>query len=63
MLLKSSEAAERLNISKTTLHRYVKAGRLSCVRFAANSVYFTEQQLSEFIEQYRKRYQPRRIQD
>ncbi len=57
-LLKSSEAAAKLGISKTTIHRLVKAGKLECVRLAANSVYFTEQQLDEFIDRHRKRYSP-----
>jgi len=59
-LLKSTEAADHLGISKTTLHRMVKSGKLECVRFATNSIYFTEQQLNEFIERHRKQYQPRK---
>jgi excisionase family DNA binding protein len=60
LLLKSTEAADRLGISRTTLHRLVKAGKLECVRFAVNSIYFTDQQLNEFIERHRKQYQPRK---
>ena len=61
ILFKSSEAAERLGISKTTIHRMVKAGKLECVQLAANSVYFTQQQLDEFIERHKKRLTPRQI--
>ncbi|MCB9368885.1 MAG: helix-turn-helix domain-containing protein [Calditrichaeota bacterium] len=58
VLLKSPEAAAILGISTTTLHRYVKAGKIECVRFAGNSVYFTQQQLDEFVDRHRKRYSP-----
>ena len=61
VLLKSSEAAERLGISKTTIHRLVKAGKMECVQLAKNSVYFTDQQLDEFIERHKKRLAPRQI--
>ncbi len=60
-LLRSSEAAERLGISKTTIHRLVKAGKMECVQLAKNSVYFTDQQLDEFIERHKKRLTPRQI--
>jgi predicted site-specific integrase-resolvase len=59
-LAKSIDAATILGISTTTLHRYVKAGKIECVRFAKNSVYFTQQQLDEFIDRHRKRYTPNR---
>ncbi|MBK8127351.1 MAG: helix-turn-helix domain-containing protein [bacterium] len=44
LLLTSSEAAAKLGISKTTIHRLVKAGKLECIKLAKNSVYFTQQQ-------------------
>lgn len=57
-LIKSSDAAAKLGISKTTIHRLVKAGKLECVQLAANSIYFTQQQLDEFVDRHRKRYSP-----
>jgi hypothetical protein len=61
LLPKSTEAADRLCINRTILHSMVKSRKLECVRFAANSIYFTEQQLNEFIERHRKQYQPRKM--
>jgi len=60
ILLKSNEAADRLGISTTTLHRHVKAGKIECIKFSANSIYFTQQQLDEFVERHRKRYIPKK---
>jgi len=58
LLLKSSEAATQLGVSKSTLHRWVKAGKIECVRIEENSVYFTREAIKEFIQRYRKRYEP-----
>ncbi|MBK8129540.1 MAG: helix-turn-helix domain-containing protein [bacterium] len=61
LLLPAKDAAATLGISRTTLHRHVHAGRMECVRFSKNSVYFTRQQLDEFIERHKKRLTPRQI--
>lgn len=63
LLFRSSDAAKYLGISRTTLHRLTKAGKIECIRFAANSIYFTQQQLDEFVDRNRKRYNPKGIQD
>jgi excisionase family DNA binding protein len=56
LLLRSSEAASRLGISKSTLHRWVKAGKIE-----RNSVYFTRQALEDFMRRHRKEYRPRNL--
>jgi excisionase family DNA binding protein len=61
LLLKSSEAANRLGISTSTLHRWVKAGRIECVRIERNSVYFTHQALEDFVRRHRKEYRPHNV--
>ncbi len=63
LLFRSSDAAKYLGISRATLHRLTKAGKIECIRFAENSVYFTQQQLNEFIERHRTRYNPKSIRD
>jgi excisionase family DNA binding protein len=60
-LLKSSEAATRLGISKSTLHRWVKAGKIECIQVERNAVYFTEAALAAFVERHRKLYAPRKV--
>jgi excisionase family DNA binding protein len=59
MLLKSSEAAAQLGISKSTLHRWVKAGKIECIQIERNAIYFTPDALAAFVEKHRKHYQPR----
>jgi excisionase family DNA binding protein len=61
LLLKSSEAATRLGVSTSTLHRWVKAGRIECVQIERNSVYFTPEALEAFIQKHRKQYQSRNV--
>ena len=58
LLMKSTEVAHKLGISKATLHRWVKAGKIECVRIETNSVYFTQDALDEFIQVNRKMYRP-----
>lgn len=40
------EAAERLGIGESTLHRWVAQGRITCVRLGARLVRFTEADLA-----------------
>lgn len=61
LLLKSSEAATRLGVSKSTLHRWVRAGKLECIQIERNAVYFTQEALAAFVERHRKLYQPRNV--
>ncbi|RPH94707.1 helix-turn-helix domain-containing protein [candidate division KSB1 bacterium] len=61
LLLKSSDAAHRLGISKSTLHRWVKAGKIECIQIEHNSVYFTSEALAAFVEKHRKQYIPRNV--
>jgi excisionase family DNA binding protein len=61
LLLRSSEAASRLGISKSTLHRWVKAGRIECIQVERNAIYFTPEALAAFVEKHRKLYRPRNL--
>jgi excisionase family DNA binding protein len=61
LLLKSFDAASRLGISTTTLHRWVRSGRIECVRVERNSIYFTPAALEAFVQKHRKQYQPRNL--
>jgi len=61
LLLKSTDAALRLGISKSTLHRWVKAGRIECVQIERNAVYFTPEALAAFVQRHRKEYRPRNL--
>jgi excisionase family DNA binding protein len=61
LLLKSSDAAKQLGVSTSTLHRWVKAGRIECIRIERNSVYFTPEALEAFIQKHRKQYQSRNV--
>ena len=61
LLLKSYAAANRLGISKSTLHRWVKAGKIECVQIERNAVYFTPAALEAFVQKHRKQYNPRNL--
>jgi excisionase family DNA binding protein len=58
LLMKSSEAAARLGVSLTTLHRWVRSGKIECIRIEKNSVFFTQDALEEFVHKHRKKYRP-----
>jgi excisionase family DNA binding protein len=58
LLLKSSEASSRLGVSKATLHRWVRAGKIECIHIERNAIYFTQEALNAFIERHRKVYRP-----
>ncbi|MCB0258997.1 MAG: helix-turn-helix domain-containing protein [Calditrichaeota bacterium] len=49
------EVAEILSVHPNTLFRWVKAGRIECVRFSRNSIHFTYQQIIEFINANKER--------
>jgi excisionase family DNA binding protein len=61
LLLKSSDAAKQLGVSTSTLHRWVKAGRIECIQIERNSVYFTPEALDAFIQKHSKLYKPRNV--
>lgn len=58
LLLKSTEAAMRLGISPSTLHRWVKAGKIDCIYIERNAIYFTPEALESFVRKNRRQYQP-----
>ncbi|MBZ0266036.1 helix-turn-helix domain-containing protein [bacterium] len=58
LLRTSKETAEMLGISRSTLHRWVKAGKIPCIRIEQNSVYFTTDDIDKFIEESRTRFKP-----
>ena len=58
VMMKAVEAANILGVDKSTIHRWVKAGKIECIRIERNSVYFTQDQIDEFIDRHRKRYEP-----
>ncbi|MCP3685679.1 MAG: helix-turn-helix domain-containing protein, partial [bacterium] len=43
------EVATFLNVHFNTLHRWIKAGKIECVRYGRNSIYFTYDQVQDFI--------------
>mgnify|MGYP001156503060 CR=1 FL=1 len=61
MLMKSTEAAGILGVSKATLHRWTKAGKIECVQVEVNSIYFTQDALDDFIQRNRKNFSPRNV--
>jgi len=61
LLLKSSDAANRLGVSTSTLHRWVRSGRIECVQVERNSIYFTPAALESFVQKHRKQYHPRNL--
>lgn len=60
-LLKSTEVASHLRISKSMLHRWVRAGKIECIRIERNAIYFTPEALEAFIRKHRKQYPPRNM--
>jgi len=61
LLIKAADAARRLGVSRATLHRWVKAGRIACIKIERNSIYFTEEDLIQFIANSRSRLCPATI--
>jgi excisionase family DNA binding protein len=61
ILIKSAKAAQRLGVSRATLHRWVKAGKIECIQVETNSIYFTQEALDAFVQGNRKMYQPRNM--
>jgi excisionase family DNA binding protein len=61
LLIKSSAAAARLGISRATLHRWVKAGRIAFVQIEKNSIYFLEEDIELFIQKLKCQMKPATI--
>lgn len=53
-LLTLDEAAEKLGISKVTLWRWVKAGKLASVKLSRRVVYIRREELARFIRDSEK---------
>lgn len=45
----AKEVARILNIHYNTLFRWIKSGKIECVKFGAASIHFTYAQVEEFI--------------
>jgi excisionase family DNA binding protein len=50
-LLPLAEVRERLNISKATLWRWVKDGKLKTVKLSERKVYIRREELDRFIKE------------
>ncbi|MEI6135737.1 MAG: helix-turn-helix domain-containing protein [Desulfomonile sp.] len=48
-ILTTEEVAEYLGVRKTAVYRYVREGKLDCVRISFKERRFTEEQVMEFI--------------
>lgn len=49
-ILTSEEVAEYLGVRKAAVYRYVREGKLDCVRISFKEYRFTEAQVEEFIQ-------------
>ena len=47
--------AKILGVHPNTLFRWVKAGKIECVRFSKNSIHFTYEQIIDFINDNKER--------
>lgn len=57
-LLSAEEAAVRLNVSKRTLLKWARKGKIGCIRLCAKMIRFSEDQLAEFIRRMTHEMQP-----
>jgi excisionase family DNA binding protein len=48
-LLKIKDVCDRLNITRQTLHKIIKAGNLKVIRLSARNIRITEHALNELI--------------
>ena len=54
-LLTLTEAAYRLgNVHRTTIMRWVKEGRLNCVRLSRKAILFEPKEIERFITEHRQ---------
>lgn len=54
-LLRASEVAEILRISKKTVNKLAREGKLDCIQVTAKERRFDEEQLQDFIESRRSK--------
>jgi excisionase family DNA binding protein len=45
-----NEVAELLNVHRNTVLRWIKSGKIACIRYSRNSVQFTWGQVVKFME-------------
>jgi excisionase family DNA binding protein len=50
----AKEVAKILSVHPNTLFRWVKAGKIECVRYSRNSLYFTYDQVESYINKNRE---------
>lgn len=48
-LLSAEEAAMRLRVSRRTLLKWARKGKIGCIRLSAKMIRFSEDQIAEFI--------------
>ncbi|NQU04942.1 MAG: helix-turn-helix domain-containing protein [Calditrichaeota bacterium] len=61
LLIPLKEVASMLSMCRQTVMEHVKKGQLACIKLGKNSVYFTEEDLDEFIKKHRVKCNPTRI--
>ncbi len=47
------EVAKILGVHPNTVFRWVKSGKIECLRYSKNSIYFTFDQINDFINSHR----------
>ncbi len=53
-LLTVSDLAERLNITRTSVYRWVAQGRLPCIRFSKRCIRFRDSEISSVLDELSK---------
>jgi len=61
LLIPLQEAAEQLSMCRQTVMRHVYEGDSDCIRFSPKAVFFTIDDLQQFIEKHRLHYDPIKI--
>lgn len=51
-LFNTKEAAKYIGYSESSLRRYIKEGRLSCIKIGENSMRFKASELDSFLEKH-----------
>jgi len=61
LLIPLKEVATMLGMCRQTVMEHVQRGNLACIKTGKNSVYFTEEDLLEFIKKHRVKNNPTKI--
>ena len=61
LLIPLKEVATMLSMCRQTVMEHVHRGNLACIKMGKNSVYFTEEDLLEFIKKHRVKNNPTKI--